>query len=242
MKEDKIEVSRLIALSKKPFPRIGKDFYRKLRRRIQEIDEALGDIEYEEEGRELRKERENLLNYGERIYRKRMRTLLVELSKKVSGGKVNITEFTEEEIGIFNAIYEMIEEKRKELIEGQVDIFKKESAEFMEKEPQKEGEKGGQMEFREIPEMDENEEIHEITAPQPEEKAQMTIEEGEKKVEAWKKERKSVKIAVKMLSNKAFVGLDGHYYYPEKGDILNLDERVAKILIEGGYAERVESR
>jgi DNA replication initiation complex subunit (GINS family) len=89
MKNDSIEVSRLIALLKKPFPKIERDFYRKLRKRIEEIDRKLEKMEYEEEGKELKRERENLLMYGEKIYRKRMRSLLVELSKKVTGGKAH---------------------------------------------------------------------------------------------------------------------------------------------------------
>ena len=218
MKED-IEVSRLIALLKRPFPRIEKDFYRKLRRKIEEIDRKLDKMEYEEEGKELKKERDNLLMYGEKIYRKRMRSILVELSKKVTGGKVNTSRFTEEEMELFNSIYSLIEEKRKEVIEGQVDILK------------------GKEVLVEGPEIVEEREAEET---EPEEK-EAHREEVKERTEERDVER-GVKIPVRMLSSKPFVGLDGHYYYPEKGDILNLDGRVARILIEGGYAERIESR
>jgi hypothetical protein len=260
MKEEKIEISRLIVLLKKQqFPKVGKDFYVKFRERIHEIDEALANIKYPEEKKELEEEKENLLDYGERIYRRRMKSLLIELSKKVIGGKVNILNFTEEEMKIYNQILEIIEDRKKELLEGQVDILNddyKGISEFPEEKEETEDEEGaiesesdeepegveetGEYLEEEPVEYDEEEKEEVKTEPEAEERTEGT-EEKEVNLEMYEKNKK-ITVAIRMISPKPFVGLDGHYYYPEKGDVLNLDEKVAKILIDGGYAERIDVR
>ncbi len=242
--KDEISISRMIALLKKQFPPIERDFYKKFRKRMEELDREIEGAEYERKD-ELIKERENLMLYGERVYRKRMRSLLVTLSKKLSGGKTEVLNFTDEEMEIFNTIHDLIEQKKKELLEGQVNILEKSPVLFEESEEGNEPEK-----------MPENIEEKEVETPQEVEKhgekegvnffelEERAVEDVEKENKG--EEKRDIKrertIPVRMLSEKPFVGLDGHYYYPEKGDILNLNEKMANILIEGGYAERVESR
>ena len=252
MKEEKIEISRLIVLLKKQFPRVGKDFYVKFRERIREIDEALGNIRYSEEKKELEEEKRNLIYYGERIYRKRMKSLLIELSKKVVGGKVNVLNFTDEEMEIYNQILMLIDKRREELLEGKVDILNEKFSGFevveeaqVENEP-KENPLPEENKGQEVTEVKPSEIIEESPAEQiqdaiADEEQNESSEEAKGEEKATDVERK-ITIPVRMLSAKPFVGLDGHYYYPEKGDILNLDEKVAKILIEGGYAERIDVR
>ncbi len=280
MKEEKIEISRLIVLLKKQqFPRVGKDFYIKFRERIREIDEAMGNIRYPEEKKELEEEKKNLMYYGERIYRRRMKSLLIEISKKVVGGKVNILNFTEEEMEIYNQILTLIDKKREELLEGKVDILDEKFSGFEvvgESEDESEEEENIMSEEDVEHENQKSQEVESERATEISEEIQSTIEveeesrekmpdesvkeeyieqiqdviENEKqderpeeaKIEEKATVERRVTIPVRMLSAKPFVGLDGHYYYPEKGDILNLDEKVAKILIEGRYAERIDVR
>ncbi len=238
MKEE-IEIARLIALAKKAFPPVDSDFYEKLRKKIRELDIAIETAEKEgdeEKKLEMQKERENIKNYAYKIYDRRMRSLMVQLSKKISGGKSDLSQFTEEEKALFQELYDIVEERRREFMEGKIDIIHEGKFEISESTPE---EKPVKTEERaETKEMKTKDEKRGKTETAEETGDRERPETGEKKGEKDEK-RKEMMIPVRMLSDEAFVGLDGHYYYPKKGDILNLPEKIASILLKGRYAERI---
>ncbi len=208
--KDKIDVAKLISLAKKPFPPIEKDFYGKIRTKIREMDrmiEEAGKEGDDEKSQELLREKENITKYAYKIYNKRMRSLMVQISKKLAGGSSDLSQFTEEERELFEEICDRVTEKRSEILEGMQDIVQKRKFDVKKEVDEKRTE--------EIP------------------------AEPEKREE---KERKKTLILVKMLSDEAFVGLDGHYFYPKKGDVLHLPKKVADILVKGKYAERIDVR
>lgn len=239
---DEIEIARLISLSKKSFPPIESHFYKQLRKKIAELDAVMESAEKEgndTEKQEAEREKENIKNYAQKIYNKRIRSLIVQLSKKVTGGKTDLSRFTEEEKALFQKIYDMVEEHRRELMEGKIDIIHEGKFEILEEEPepveergkiQEKGDERGELN-PEKPEMD-------VRETGKEEKIEYDVEKPEMQEEKSKRERE-VLIPVRMLMDEAFVGLDGHYYYSKKGDVLNLPEKIASILLKGKYAERI---
>ncbi len=209
--KDEIDVARLISLAKKPFPPIEMDFYGKIRVKIRELNRMIEEAEKDgddEKKQELGREKENIIKYGYKIYNKRMRSLMVQISKKLAGGSSDLSQFTEEERELFEEICDRITEKRSEILEGMRDIVHKKKFEVKKETDEKETKE---------------------TPAEPEKR------EGEK-------ERKKSLIPVKMLSDEAFVGLDGHYFYPKKGDVLHIPKKMADILVKGKYAERIEVR
>lgn len=238
---DEIEIARLISLSKKSFPPIESHFYKQLRKKIAELDAMMESAEKEgddAEKQEAEREKENIKNYAQKIYNKRIRSLIVQLSKKVTGGKTDLSRFTEEEKVLFQKIYDMVEEHRRELMEGKIDIIHEGKFEILEEETEPVEERGKIQE--------KGDEREELNPEKPEMDVRETgekekIENEVKKPEMQKKSKKDreVLIPVRMLMDEAFVGLDGHYYYSKKGDVLNLPEKIASILLKGKYAERI---
>ena len=225
MQENDIDIGEIIAISSKSFPKVGRRFYRRVRRTLEKLEKELEDAgEDAPKKNEIRKKMETLRKYSELIYSKRIRSLLTIAGNRIAYGKSSekMEEFTEEEREIFDRILEFIEEKKAELIEGMKNIVPEEKP------------------AEELFEDEENTETPGVETEEPPEKEKTDgTDAGEDGDETGKKPAFSL---LRILKDSSFADFGGHNYYLKKGDVVNIDRRFAAVLLEEKSAERIEPR
>ncbi len=208
---EELEMKDLVSLAKKAFPDIEKTFYGDFREYLERLAR-----EAEEGDDEAMKNMDKARQYGERIYRRRMKGLFSNVVKKLAtpSAKINLSEYTPEEVEIYHAVMELLEMRKLALLEGKMDLIQDSAAPSGKQD-----------------------ESHDSGRDSGEEPVEKKEPAREKTAVA-----RDVLVTVRATDSAEFAGLGGHNYVLKKGDVVNMERSFADLLIKIKKAEKVEPR